>query len=314
MAYYAVERSNDTIKHFGILGMHWGIRRFQPYSQVPRKSGKSGKEIGEAKKSSKSDPAADSFERKYERIRNTAKTDEEKDILLRDLELNRDLGDSISKVRKDKYGYLHIDYKDGDEKIDFFADGKRRDVTGLVDPQKEIGVDIKETILDYKKNRDAINKAAFEAIKNEDYYKYWAPDGMSEKEFYDRLAIRSVYNSGLFGTTEVSVYEKEKYDTFDGMVLGGHSLDMEMDFNNPKTPRQVSMNGQEKKDGYFSNKKKSTSDLSEIIDFEVNPSEKKRFENINKIIVVVENKNGKKKFKKITYIKNRSHMVIIRTY
>ena len=43
-----------------------------------------------------------------------------------------------------------------------------------------------------------------------------------------------------------------------------------------------------KKDGSLSSKKKSTSDLSEIIDFEVNPSEKKRFENINKIIVVVE--------------------------
>ena len=43
-----------------------------------------------------------------------------------------------------------------------------------------------------------------------------------------------------------------------------------------------------KKDGSFSSKKKSTSDLREIIDFEVNPSEKKRFENINKIIVAVE--------------------------
>ena len=60
-----------------------------------------------------------------------------------------------------------------------------------------------------------------------------------------------------------------------------------------------------KKDGSFSFKKKSTNDLSEIIDFEVNPSEKKRFENINKIIEIIENKNGKKKYKKITYIKNK---------
>ena len=40
---------NNELYHHGILGMHWGIRRYQSYDEVPRGSGKSGKEIGEAK-------------------------------------------------------------------------------------------------------------------------------------------------------------------------------------------------------------------------------------------------------------------------
>lgn len=39
--------SSDALYHHGIKGMHWGIRRFQPY---PKGSKKKGKEVGEAAK------------------------------------------------------------------------------------------------------------------------------------------------------------------------------------------------------------------------------------------------------------------------
>lgn len=51
MSVYRIQ--SPPLAHHGVLGMRWGIRRYQPYSVKPRGSGKKGEEIGEARKAEK---------------------------------------------------------------------------------------------------------------------------------------------------------------------------------------------------------------------------------------------------------------------
>ena len=65
---YMVQIQNDDLVHYGILGMKWGIRRYQPYSVKPRGSGEGGKEVGEARRAERREKRFDKAQQKMSKI------------------------------------------------------------------------------------------------------------------------------------------------------------------------------------------------------------------------------------------------------
>lgn len=56
------------LTHYGILGMHWGVRRYQPYSQGYQAKGKGGKYVGDKSKKRERDPHANmTYNEKWKR-------------------------------------------------------------------------------------------------------------------------------------------------------------------------------------------------------------------------------------------------------
>lgn len=89
---------NNELKHYGILGMKWGIRRYQPYSTVPRQSGKGGKEIGEARRLDKV-----STRKAYKILKKDVRNARaERHGIANRYMIDREIGENSEKLRKEK--------------------------------------------------------------------------------------------------------------------------------------------------------------------------------------------------------------------
>lgn len=159
MIYYGNNDYRDYLAHYGVLGMHWGIRRYQPYSVKPRESGLSGKEVGEARRIGSAKKSAGYYKRRLNAL------DKTQAKFLQAYERNANKADKYSYdvarrlgnpfANKEKTAALQAKAEEANAHANSFRNGLER---GEAETNKLIAQAVADgyTITSTKVNRDAL--------------------------------------------------------------------------------------------------------------------------------------------------------------
>lgn len=247
---------DEVLEHHGILGMKWGKRNGPPYPLDAGDHSAAEKKAG-WRKSLTGDSAANE-DRKAKKQQKKELKEAKKKLKVQAKEDKR-----IEKLREfgfDDYGSNKLepaDDKSSDIKIEkdefkntistTLKNEKGKELYVFGDSRDISDADLKTAVNLLSKNRDIIEKQAFDTLENDTspynfYEAFMEPQGMSRKDIRKKLAIQSSYitkiNDHLFA--EVSIYEK---DPNDYSVTGGHSIDFDVDIKNGKLSKHYAVNG-----------------------------------------------------------------------
>lgn len=230
--------------HHGIYGQKWGVKNGPPYPLGSGDHSASEKKAGWRKSLKKS-----GLKKVIDNYKAHRKAVKDSDELIKEIrkpendgrqfkDIQREVDDRIIDMDVDRLKinddghYKEMTIKGGEQDIYVIAFSEDVDDQRFKDVTKKI-----------LKNKEDFKDAAFDAIKREKIYEDWVKQNaksVSEEEFKDKIGLGSIWIHSSNLPTELSFYEKEDKDN----LLGGHSMDVEVDENNPKKKiRWVTMNG-----------------------------------------------------------------------
>lgn len=222
---------NDYIAHHGIKGQKWGVRNGPPY---PLSKGAKSSE----KKTSSGTKSDGKTPEKSRILYGSAKAGKSKKIST-DEEIDRQVDKTKIHRRVEKWSY--------GEYVDRYGDFKVGDYKIRIRGEDASDEEIKNVARDILKNKDNLVDSCVEAMKDS-YVPYWIPDGMSEKDFYDGLDLKSadIYKWPKSTTVDLSFWEKDE-SSID--LMGGHSINIEVSLDDLRNRKRkisgdnVSING-----------------------------------------------------------------------
>ena len=236
--YNPTPSSEECLAHFGILGQKWGKKNGPPYPLQPGDHSAAEKKAGYQKSltgdsAKNEDKKAKKYEKQYNKIRNTAKTDEEKDKKLRALDEKtlKEHNKSMKKAQKeykklndeaekeawkksktwgDAYAELYSQYAEKERKLEFdkkyktFDPDEEESKDNVYDPE---GDKIKEEKLEAAKEKlwsDFYDKVDEKA---DEYYK----EAFTNTHAYSEMAkMHDKYGAKNLG--DIAIRNEEKYD------------------------------------------------------------------------------------------------------